>query len=98
MAYTARSDIKVQESFSKPPLKIGIAREKQMDDLRTIIWARINSLSTLKKFSLYVQQRIADKTEEIVRIKIRSSDPRPSFFGMSELMICECTYSMPNTC
>lgn len=80
------------------PLNIEIAREKQMMDLRTIIWARINSLSALKKFSRYVQQRVADKTEEIAPIKIRSSGPRPSFFDMLELMICECPYSMPNTC
>uniref|UniRef100_L2FJZ9 Uncharacterized protein n=2 Tax=Colletotrichum fructicola (strain Nara gc5) TaxID=1213859 RepID=L2FJZ9_COLFN len=82
MAYTARSDFNVQESSSKPPLNIEIAREKQMMDLRTIIWARINSLSALKKFSRYVQQRVADKTEEIAPIKIRSSGPRPSFFDI----------------
>ncbi|KAF4890773.1 hypothetical protein CGCVW01_v014359 [Colletotrichum viniferum] len=70
------------ESSSKPPLNIEIAREKQMMDLRTIIWARINSLSALKKFSRYVQQRVADKTEEIAPIKIRSSGPRPSFFDI----------------
>ncbi|KAF3801822.1 hypothetical protein GCG54_00015042 [Colletotrichum gloeosporioides] len=56
MAYTARSDFNVQEASSNPPLNIEIAREKQMDDLRTIIWARINSLSALKKFSRYVFQ------------------------------------------
>ncbi|KAK1843128.1 hypothetical protein CCHR01_14234 [Colletotrichum chrysophilum] len=76
------SDFNVQESSSKPPLNIEIAREKQMMDLRTIIWARINSLSALKKFSRYVQQRVADKTEEIAPIKIRSSGPRPSFFDI----------------
>ncbi|KAJ0382517.1 hypothetical protein COL922a_012396 [Colletotrichum nupharicola] len=75
MAYTARSDFNVQESSSKPPLNIEIAREKQMMDRRTIIWARINSLSALKTFSRYVQQRVADKTEEIAPIKIRSSGP-----------------------
>ncbi|KAK2739310.1 NACHT and TPR domain-containing protein [Colletotrichum kahawae] len=65
MVYTARSGISVQESSSNPPLKVHITREKQMDDLRTIIWARINSLGALRRFSRYVQQRIADKTEEI---------------------------------
>ncbi|KAL3299891.1 NACHT and TPR domain-containing protein [Colletotrichum asianum] len=65
MVYTARPDICIQESSPNPPFKIKITREKQMDDLITVIWARINSLSALKKFSRYVQQRIADKTEEI---------------------------------
>ncbi|KAF4811691.1 hypothetical protein CGCSCA5_v009622 [Colletotrichum siamense] len=53
------------ELSSKPPLKIEIAKEKQINALITIIRARINSLSTLKKLSRYVQQRVADKTEEI---------------------------------
>ncbi|EQB56296.1 NACHT and TPR domain-containing protein [Colletotrichum gloeosporioides Cg-14] len=80
LAYTARSDFNVQEASSNPPLNIEITREKQMDDLRTIIWARINSLSALTRLSRYVQQCVADKTEEIAPSKIRSSDPRPSFF------------------
>ncbi|KAF4826841.1 hypothetical protein CGCTS75_v008733 [Colletotrichum tropicale] len=65
MVYTARPDICIQGSSSDPPLKIEITREKQMDDLRTIIWACINSSNALKKFSRAVEQRIADKTEEI---------------------------------
>ncbi|KAJ0360531.1 hypothetical protein COL154_007449 [Colletotrichum chrysophilum] len=94
MAYTARSDFNVQESSSKPPLNIEIAREKQMMDLRTIIWARINSLSALKKFSRYVQQRVADKTEEIAPIKIRSSGPRPSFFDILEKPLPRTLYQL----
>ncbi|KAI8169079.1 hypothetical protein K4K54_010005 [Colletotrichum sp. SAR 10_86] len=89
-----RSDSNVQESSSKPPLNIEIARGKQMDDLRTMAWARINSLSALKKFSRYVRQRAADKTEEIAPIKIRSSGPRPSFFDILEKPLPRTLYQL----
>ncbi|KAF4995949.1 hypothetical protein FGRMN_4804 [Fusarium graminum] len=37
--------------------------EKQTQDLKTLIWARLNSLGSLRTFSRYVQQRIADRVE-----------------------------------
>ncbi|KAL0934771.1 NACHT and TPR domain-containing protein [Colletotrichum truncatum] len=62
--FTARPEIAIQGSESTPTLSITVTKEKQMEDLRTVIWARMNSLDHLKWFSRYVQQRVADKLEE----------------------------------
>ncbi|KAL7802262.1 hypothetical protein V8C44DRAFT_345495 [Trichoderma aethiopicum] len=44
---------------------IEVTKEKQLQDLKTLVWHRINDLRCLKKFSRYVQQRIAERVEEV---------------------------------
>ncbi|KAJ3949017.1 uncharacterized protein N0V96_000125 [Colletotrichum fioriniae] len=65
VAFTSRPGVlsSVQESSSV--LAVNVTRENQKEDLRAFIWSHINSLSTMRKFDRYVQQRIADKVEEI---------------------------------
>lgn len=43
---------------------IEVTKEKLKEDLRSLVWSRLNSLGNLRKFSRYVTQRIADKAEE----------------------------------
>ncbi|KAM0551741.1 hypothetical protein ACHAPJ_008308 [Fusarium lateritium] len=45
-------------------VRIEVTKEKQRQDLKALIWHRINALQHLRRFSRYVQQRIADKVEE----------------------------------
>lgn len=44
--------------------QIEATKKKQMQDLRALIWSEINALNNLRRFSRYVQQRIADNIEE----------------------------------
>ncbi|KAI6764010.1 hypothetical protein HG530_007799 [Fusarium avenaceum] len=46
-------------------VRIQATKNKQSQDLRALVWNRINSLDHLKVFSRYVKQRVADKIEEI---------------------------------
>lgn len=45
-------------------MRIEMTKEKQRQDLKSLIWYYINSLGHLKRFSRYVQQRISDTVEE----------------------------------
>ncbi|KLO89182.1 uncharacterized protein LW93_12603 [Fusarium fujikuroi] len=45
--------------------RIEATKKKQTQDLRALIWSEINSLNNLRRFSRYVQQRIADTIEEV---------------------------------
>ncbi|KAF9768835.1 hypothetical protein IL306_013811 [Fusarium sp. DS 682] len=45
-------------------VRIEATKEKQIQDLRALIWSEINSLNNLRRFSRYVQQRVADTIEE----------------------------------
>lgn len=69
VAFTSRPGVlsSVQELSSV--LAVNVTRENQKEDLRAFIWSHINSLSTMRKFDRYVQQRIADKVEEIAPSK-----------------------------
>ncbi|KAF5975526.1 hypothetical protein FBULB1_7306 [Fusarium bulbicola] len=44
--------------------RIEATKKKQMQDLRALIWSEINSLNNIRRFSRYVQQRIADNIEK----------------------------------
>lgn len=54
-------------------LNIEVNKEKQLDDLKELVWNRINSLSALRNFGRYVKQRIADKVEEFAPSKLSIS-------------------------
>ncbi|KAL2676439.1 hypothetical protein Neosp_010197 [[Neocosmospora] mangrovei] len=45
-------------------IRIEATKEKQRQDLKSLIWHQINSLNHLRRFSRYVQQRVAVKVEE----------------------------------
>lgn len=66
---TSRPDVlpKLSEVFSV--VNIEVNKEKQLDDLRELVWNRINSLSALRGFGRYVKQRIADKVQEFAPSK-----------------------------
>ncbi|QGI94934.1 hypothetical protein CEK26_008003 [Fusarium fujikuroi] len=44
--------------------RIEATKKKQIQDLRALVWSEINALNNLRRFSRYVQQRIADNIEE----------------------------------
>ncbi|KAI5461781.1 hypothetical protein BGZ63DRAFT_386632 [Mariannaea sp. PMI_226] len=45
-------------------LEIQVDKQKQLSDLKALIWNRLSTLDSLRSFSRYVKQRIADKVEE----------------------------------
>ncbi|KAF5247033.1 hypothetical protein FAUST_885, partial [Fusarium austroamericanum] len=45
-------------------MRIEATKKRQVQDLRALIWNEMNSLSNLRRFNRYVQQRIADTVEE----------------------------------
>ncbi|KAL6864636.1 hypothetical protein J3F83DRAFT_742527 [Trichoderma novae-zelandiae] len=62
---TTRPDLLQQLTEKAEVRTIEVTKEKQLQDVKTLVWHRINDLSYLKKFSRYVQQRIAEKVEEV---------------------------------
>ncbi|KAL7815852.1 hypothetical protein V8C26DRAFT_107768 [Trichoderma gracile] len=62
---TTRPDLLQQLTEKFEVSTIEVIKEKQLQDFKTLVWHRINDLSYLKKFSRYVQQRIAEKVEEV---------------------------------
>ncbi|CAM1507730.1 Fc.00g045780.m01.CDS01 [Cosmosporella sp. VM-42] len=64
VAFTSRPSAIPQISETTPILSIEVAKEKQMSDLKALVWNRLNTLSALRKFGRYVKQRVADKVEE----------------------------------
>ncbi|KAF4345314.1 hypothetical protein FBEOM_718 [Fusarium beomiforme] len=46
-------------------VRIEATKKKQTQDLRALVWSEIKSLNNLRRFSRYVQQRVADTTEEV---------------------------------
>ncbi|KAK1512403.1 uncharacterized protein CCOS01_14643 [Colletotrichum costaricense] len=65
VAFTSRPGVLSIVKESSSVLAVNVTRENQKEDLRAFIWSHINSLSTMRKFDRYVQQRIADKVEEV---------------------------------
>ncbi|KAJ4251856.1 hypothetical protein NW762_011153 [Fusarium torreyae] len=61
---TSRPNLLQGISDVVPTLNIEVEKEKQKDDLKELVWNRLKSLSTLRSFSRYVKQRIADKVED----------------------------------
>lgn len=61
---TSRPDILPKIEEEGPIMKIDITKEKQLPDLKALIWNRVNSLPSLRTFGRYVKQRVADKVEE----------------------------------
>jgi hypothetical protein len=60
---TTRPDI-LAVPEATPILEIHVDKQKQLSDVKALIWNRLNSLSSLRRFGRYVQQRIAGKVEE----------------------------------
>ncbi|KAL2691554.1 hypothetical protein Neosp_001943 [[Neocosmospora] mangrovei] len=46
-------------------LQVVMDRKKQLPDIKSLAWDRVNRFDGLKKFSRYVKQRIAEKVEEV---------------------------------
>ncbi|KAL6901086.1 hypothetical protein GGI43DRAFT_367968 [Trichoderma evansii] len=62
---TSRPELLQQVSEQAEVSTIEITKEKQLADFKSLIWHRINELGYLKRFTRYVQQRIAEKVEEV---------------------------------
>ncbi|KAK7424652.1 hypothetical protein QQZ08_008535 [Neonectria magnoliae] len=60
---TTRPNVLSQISDVMSTLQIEVNKEKQVQDLKALVWNRLNTLDALRKFSRYVKQRIADKVE-----------------------------------
>ncbi|KAK1676525.1 hypothetical protein BDP55DRAFT_550677 [Colletotrichum godetiae] len=65
VAFTSRPGVLSTVKESSSVLAVDVTRENQKEDLRAFIWSHINSLSTIRKFDRYVQQRIVDKVEVV---------------------------------
>ncbi|PNP46550.1 hypothetical protein TGAMA5MH_02008 [Trichoderma gamsii] len=65
IAVTSRPALLQQLSEQAEVSTIEITKEKQLADFKSLIWHRINDLGYLKRFTRYVQQRIAEKVEEV---------------------------------
>ncbi|KAL7920644.1 hypothetical protein ACQKWADRAFT_298070 [Trichoderma austrokoningii] len=62
---TSRPELLQQVAEKAEVSTIQITKEKQLADFKSLIWHRINDLGYLKRFTRYVQQRIAEKVEEV---------------------------------
>lgn len=69
---TTRPELLQQLTEKSEVSTIEVTKEKQLQDFKTLVWHRINDLRCLKKFSRYVQQRIAERVEEVSPSKFRS--------------------------
>ena len=72
---TTRPDLLQQLTEKFEVRTIEVAKEKQLQDFKTLVWHRINNMNYLKKFSRYVQQRIAEKVEEASPSRFTSAGP-----------------------
>ncbi|KAF4971548.1 hypothetical protein FZEAL_9832 [Fusarium zealandicum] len=61
---TSRPHVLPAISEVVPVLNIKVEKKKQMQDLKTLVWNRLSSLSALRNFGRYVKQRVADRVEE----------------------------------
>ncbi|KAM5378662.1 hypothetical protein ACJZ2D_004461 [Fusarium nematophilum] len=61
---TSRPHALAQLSEVASILNIEVDKTKQIQDLKELVWNRLNTLSELRTFSRYVKQRVADKVEE----------------------------------
>lgn len=61
---TGRSRILAGVSETLETLNITVNKEKQLQDLKALVWNRLSTLESLRTFSRYVKQRIADAVEE----------------------------------
>ncbi|KAH6665285.1 hypothetical protein F5X68DRAFT_250052 [Plectosphaerella plurivora] len=64
LAVTSRPSRLESLPADMPIVRIEATKEKQKDDLKTLIWHQINSHNNLRRFSRYVKQRIADTIQE----------------------------------
>ena len=89
---TSRPDALEALSKDFPISTIEATKELQTQDLKSLVWNRMNNLNHLRDFSRYVQQRVADEVQEAA--------PSMSFFSRPQqvsadqnLQIC----CMPST-
>ncbi|KAH8660269.1 hypothetical protein BX600DRAFT_499475 [Xylariales sp. PMI_506] len=64
VVFTARTEFATERQLTNFE-SIEVTKEKQSSDLKAIIWHRLTTADGLRRFSRYVQQRIADKIEEV---------------------------------
>jgi Cdc6-like AAA superfamily ATPase len=64
VVFTSRPEILSDIASSARVANIEVEKTKQVADIKTLVWHRINSGASLRKFSRYVQQRIGDKVEQ----------------------------------
>lgn len=50
---------------------IAVTKEKQLPDMKALIWSHLNNDSRLRKLDRYIQQRISSKLEEKADCKLR---------------------------
>lgn len=67
---TSRPTVLPKLSEVASVLNIEVNKEKQLDDLKELVWNRLDSLSALRNFGRYVKQRIADKVQEFAPSKL----------------------------
>lgn len=64
VVFTCRPQILLDITQVATVKAIEVKKENQLHDLKALVWNRISNLPSLKKFSRYVQQRVADKVQE----------------------------------
>ena len=65
LVFTTRPGILSQLTDVGPISDLLVTKERQLADIKTLVWHRLNTLGNLRNFGRYVKQRIADKIEEI---------------------------------
>jgi hypothetical protein len=61
VAFTSRSHVLEDIYKESPLLHLDVNRERQAEDLKTLIWSRLSTLHPIRRFSSYVKQRIVNK-------------------------------------
>jgi Cdc6-like AAA superfamily ATPase len=61
VAFTSRSHVLDDIYKESPLLHLDVNRERQVEDLKTLIWSRLSTLQPIRRFSSYVKQRIVNK-------------------------------------
>ncbi|KAH6891532.1 hypothetical protein B0T10DRAFT_605777 [Thelonectria olida] len=61
---TGRTKILAGIAETMETLSITVNKERQLQDLKALVWIRLTTLDSLRNFSRYVKQRIADAVEE----------------------------------
>ena len=91
VALTSRPSIVHEISQAAPILNIEVTKEKQMADLKALVWNRLNTLNALRTFGRYVKQRVADKVEE-------AAPSKNSLSFDAEMRVTFLTNNLPQTC
>ncbi|KAF7563389.1 hypothetical protein G7046_g719 [Stylonectria norvegica] len=63
VVFTSRPEVLPPVSEIAPVLELQVTKDKQLQDLKALVWNRMNTLAALRRFGRYIKQRIADKVE-----------------------------------